>query len=119
MDTGLLGATAQWGERAACRLGCMGASHLVCACAYATIPTSQVLGGYWFKVPNSDLIRNSDMSDNTGTLGFTKIPQGFPQVLMMSRFMAEVRVRFVALLSSAGVNAEQELVRQVLVRGST
>ena len=29
------------------------------------------------------------------------------------------RVGFVALLSSAGVHAKQELVRQVLVRGST
>ena len=52
---------------------------------------------------------------------------------MASRFMAlfssslrgklvlMVRVRFVALLSSVGVHAKQELVRfrQVLVRGST
>ena len=75
------------------------------------------------------------MGGSTETPGFTKLLPGSPQVLMRmaSRFMAlfssslrsklvlMVRVRFVALLSSVGVHAKQELVRfrQVLVRGST
>ena len=36
MNTGLLSVATPEGERATCRLGCMGAGHLACACAYPT-----------------------------------------------------------------------------------
>ena len=103
MDSGLLGVIPLEGERAACRLGCVGAGHSACACAYATIFSKPCARG--LLMHNSVRIQNSDLFGNTGLKVWNKTEMWVLVVALMDLLGA----------GAANVRAKHDVVGRLSV----